>query len=192
MASSATQVKLQKAMPNMNTHADVEKLKEEVLENLRHLAFAPGDNSSPPLAFAPGSKPPPTPPRSGAVPKPGPVADGHPPAHMSALMSLGRHVAQAGSAGVVIHIAEGSSRDVGRHAVITMTVKLVQGPSRLAPFSVEQAASAARTPCLQLTHFPPLSPAAPRRGAAAAQRSPGLTEPLETDLRPLLPPQGCR
>lgn len=44
--SPATQVKLQKAMPNMNTHADVEKLKEEVLENLRHLAFAPGDNGS--------------------------------------------------------------------------------------------------------------------------------------------------
>ncbi len=44
--SPATQVKLQKAMPNMNTHADVEKLKEEVLENLRHLAFAPGDSDS--------------------------------------------------------------------------------------------------------------------------------------------------
>lgn len=42
--AAATQVKLQKAMPNMNTHADVEKLKEEVLENLRHLAFAPGEN----------------------------------------------------------------------------------------------------------------------------------------------------
>lgn len=39
---ATSQVRLQKSMDNLNQKADVERIRREVLENLRQLSFAPG------------------------------------------------------------------------------------------------------------------------------------------------------